>query len=182
MSSSSIRRSAVAGGIAAAMLILATACGSSPSSSTAPSVSFPAESPSQSQSTGGMKAAQDATLGNIVTDSTGMTLYRSDNDKNNPPTSNCTGDCATQWPPVPAVSDSQVVGVDQNLVGSVERADGTKQLTLGGWPLYRYAGDKQAGDTKGQKVGEVWFASTPDGLKAGESSDASASPTNSSGY
>ena len=41
-------------------------------------------------------------LGEVVTDSAGMTLYRFDKDTAEPPKSNCDGDCATAWPPVPA--------------------------------------------------------------------------------
>ena len=49
---------------------------------------------------------------------------------------------------------------------TVKRADGKLQLTIGGWPVYRYSGDKAAGDTTGQGVGKVWFAVTPAGKKA----------------
>ncbi len=186
MNTSSMRRSAVAGGFAAAMLIVATACGSSATTSTAPSNSVPAQppAPSQPQSSAGLKSAQSAALGgNIVTDGSGWTLYRFDNDKNNPPTTNCVDQCATMWPAAAAVSDTQVMGVDQNLVGSIKRPDGTMQLTLNGWPLYRYTGDKQPGDTNGQDVGQVWYVSTPDGQKAGETAGSSPSTsTNPSGY
>jgi predicted lipoprotein with Yx(FWY)xxD motif len=57
-------------------------------------------------------------------------------------------------------------GVDKALLGEVTRSDGTKQLTIGGWPMYRYAKDTKAGDTNGQGVGGTWYASAPDGKKA----------------
>jgi predicted lipoprotein with Yx(FWY)xxD motif len=182
----------VAGVFAAATLIAATACGTSANTSantgTLPIASVPAQSPAASTQAGaGLKAATDATLGSIVTDGSGWTLYRTDNDKNIPPTSNCTDTCATEWTPAPAVSDTQVTGVDANLVGSLTRADGTAQLTLNGWPLYRYTGDKQPGDTSGQQMGQVWYVATPDGQKAGEAStgttgSTSTDTTNPSGY
>ncbi|MFD0447742.1 hypothetical protein ACFQ10_43930 [Streptomyces indonesiensis] len=50
-------------------------------------------------------------------------------------------------------------------MGSVTRADGTKQLTLAGWPVYRFAGDNKPGDTKGQGVGGTWNALAPDGKR-----------------
>jgi predicted lipoprotein with Yx(FWY)xxD motif len=56
--------------------------------------------------------------------------------------------------------------VDKALLGEVTRSDGTKQLTIGGWPMYRYAKDTKAGDTNGQGVGGTWYASAPDGKKA----------------
>ena len=55
----------------------------------------------------------------------------------------------------------QLEGVDAAAVNTVKRADGKLQLTIAGWPVYRYSGDKAAGDTTGQGVGKVWFAVTP---------------------
>jgi predicted lipoprotein with Yx(FWY)xxD motif len=48
----------------------------------------------------------------------------------------------------------------------VQRPDGASQLTINGWPVYRFSGDKTPGATTGQGVGTVWFAVTPDGKKA----------------
>ena len=56
-------------------------------------------------------------------------------------------------------------GVDPDDVGTVTRADGTKQLTIGDWPVYRYAGDKKPGQWLGQNVGSKWFVIKPDGTK-----------------
>ena len=39
----------------------------------------------------------------------------------------------------------------------MERPDGTHQLKAGKWPLYRFAGDSEPGDTNGQGSGGVWF-------------------------
>jgi predicted lipoprotein with Yx(FWY)xxD motif len=115
-----------------------------------------------------LAVAEVGSLGPVVTDQNGRTLYRFDKDKAKPPTSNCNGDCAKTWPPftVQDLGEVQLSNVDKRLVGTVARADGTKQLTLGGWPLYRYTGDRAAGDAKGQGVGGTWFASTPLGKKA----------------
>ncbi|WP_235039295.1 COG4315 family predicted lipoprotein [Kibdelosporangium aridum] len=38
-------------------------------------------------------------------------------------------------------------------VGTVRRDDGSLQLTVGGWPVYRFNKDKKPGDTFGQGVG-----------------------------
>lgn len=105
-------------------------------------------------------------LGKVVTDSAGRTLYRFDKDTAKPPRSNCEGDCAKAWPVVPADGFTAAPGMDPSAVGSVTRSDGSKQLTLGGWPMYRYARDAKAGDLNGQGVGGTWFASAPDGKKA----------------
>ncbi|GGX83506.1 lipoprotein [Streptomyces fructofermentans] len=120
----------------------------------------------QAQSAGQLAVADTAKLGEVVTDSAGMTLYRFDKDSAEPPKSTCEGDCATAWPPVPASGATAPVGIDKALLGEVTRTDGTKQLTIDGWPLYRFAKDTKAGDTKGQGVGGTWYASAPTGKKA----------------
>ncbi|WP_405877852.1 SCO0930 family lipoprotein [Streptomyces sp. NBC_01136] len=117
-------------------------------------------------SAGQLAVAESTTLGKVLTDSAGFTLYRFDKDTAQPPKSNCDGDCATAWPPVPADGATAATGVDKALLGEVTRSDGTKQLTIGGWPMYRYAKDTKAGDTNGQGVGGIWYASAPDGKKA----------------
>jgi predicted lipoprotein with Yx(FWY)xxD motif len=107
-------------------------------------------------------------LGSIVTDREGMTLYRFDKDDPKGPKSNCEGDCAKTWLPLLGSSDNvEVSGLDRALVGTVTRADGSKQITLAGWPLYRFVKDQVPCDTKGQGVGGTWFAITPQGKKAG---------------
>ncbi|MFI6034810.1 SCO0930 family lipoprotein [Streptomyces sp. NPDC051315] len=115
---------------------------------------------------GELSVSANAELGKVLIDSNGMTLYRFDSDTQEPPKSNCDGDCATTWPPVPADDATAGDGIDKSLLGEVTRSDGTKQLTVDGWPVYRYAKDTNAGDTNGQGVGGKWFALAPDGKKA----------------
>ncbi|MGW7518273.1 SCO0930 family lipoprotein [Streptomyces sp. NPDC054796] len=110
-----------------------------------------------------------AKLGEVVTDSKGWTLYRFDEDTASPPRSSCEGTCAEAWPPVPAADATAADGIAPERLGKVERADGTWQLTLAGWPVYRYAKDTAPGDTKGHGVGGTWNALAPDGKKAGRS-------------
>ncbi|GGW46750.1 lipoprotein [Streptomyces lucensis JCM 4490] len=123
-------------------------------------------SPSQAAPAGKLTVASNPDLGNVLTDGSGLTLYRFDKDTANPPKSNCDGDCATTWPPVPADDATAGAGIDKALLGEVTRADGSKQLTVGGWPAYRYAKDVNAGDVNGQGVGGKWFALAPNGKKA----------------
>ncbi|WP_445525470.1 SCO0930 family lipoprotein [Streptomyces cyslabdanicus] len=124
------------------------------------------DSADAAQPAGELAVAADARLGKVVTDSAGMTLYRFDDDTAKPPNSHCEADCATAWPPVPADDATAGAGIDKALLGQVTRADGTKQLTIGGWPAYRYAKDTKAGQTSGQGVNGKWFALAPDGKKA----------------
>ncbi|MQS14867.1 hypothetical protein F7Q99_22045 [Streptomyces kaniharaensis] len=117
---------------------------------------------------GALTVRNDAKLGMVVTDGQGFTLYRFDKDTAKPPMSNCNDGCAKTWPPVAKEGTTAVSGsgIDAGVIGEVTRADGSKQLTLGGWPVYRYAQDTAPGDTKGQGVGGTWFAVAPDGKKA----------------
>ncbi|MFB8076986.1 SCO0930 family lipoprotein [Streptomyces sp. NPDC056013] len=115
---------------------------------------------------GPLAVRDDAELGPLVADAEGFTLYRFDKDTADPSSSACAGDCAKTWPPVPA-SAAEPGGVDAARTGSVKRVDGTEQLTIAGWPVYRFAKDTAPGQTNGQGVGGTWFAVTPDGGKAG---------------
>ncbi|MFD4409340.1 SCO0930 family lipoprotein [Streptomyces sp. NPDC058476] len=120
----------------------------------------------QAEAAGQLSVTESAKLGKVLTDSAGLTLYRFDKDTAEPPKSSCDGDCAKAWPPVPAEGAEAATGVDKALLGEVTRSDGTKQLTVAGWPMYRYAKDTKAGDANGQGVGGTWFASAPNGKKA----------------
>ncbi|MFI7358145.1 SCO0930 family lipoprotein [Streptomyces avidinii] len=115
---------------------------------------------------GQLAAAPDDKLGQVLTDSAGLTLYRFDKDTAKPPKSNCDGDCAKTWPVVAAGDVTAAAGMDPALLGEVVRTDGSKQLTVAGWPAYRFNKDAKAGDVNGQGVGGVWFAFGPDGKKA----------------
>jgi predicted lipoprotein with Yx(FWY)xxD motif len=110
--------------------------------------------------------AAQTPLGEVVT-SAGASLYRFDKDTAKPAKSNCVGQCATMWPPVLA-SDGvpQLAGISPGAVGIAVRPDGTRQITLAGWPLYRYAGDTAPGELKGEGVGGVWHAVSPSGKPA----------------
>src|SRR3954471_9213314 len=102
------------------------------------------------------------TLGNILTDSDGRTLYRFTKDTVNA-SSACYGGCATAWPPL-LIDDGTPVageGVNGSLLGVLTRTDGTHQVMYNGMPLYYYSKDTNAGDTNGQLVGNVWFIVHP---------------------
>jgi predicted lipoprotein with Yx(FWY)xxD motif len=157
-------RTALVAASAVAVLTLASACndGSSSGGSTGSGSDRGAD---------GAKAAliveDNDDLGKIVTDQDGRTLYRFDKDTADPSASNCVDDCAKKWPPAMVEKDRvRLKGVDKSLVGQIVRKDGSKQLTLNGWPLYRFAKDTKSGETKGQGVMGTWFVSTPDGKKA----------------
>jgi len=92
-----------------------------------------------------------------------MTLYMFTKDTQGTTTSACTGACLAAWPLVVADSTPKLTGVT-GTVGSIATAEGKKQVTLNGWPLYYYAKDTKAGDVTGQNVNQVWFVLTAAGV------------------
>ena len=66
----------------------------------------------------------------------------------------------------PAAASVTGAGVSAEL-GVITRADGTKQITVAGRPVYLFAGDKAPGDVNGQDVKEVWYAVAPSGTQIG---------------
>lgn len=95
-------------------------------------------------------------------------LYRFDKDTTGPSKSNCNDACAVKWPPVTIAEGGNVylAGVNPKDVGAIRRKDGQVQITVGGWPVYRFSGDSKPGDLNGQGVGGTWFAVGPTGNKA----------------
>ncbi|GAA3726888.1 hypothetical protein [Streptomyces tremellae] len=116
-----------------------------------------------------LAAAKAGGLDPVVVNGAGFTLYRFDKDTPDPSASHCTGDCAVTWPPVVLDPHGKLFldGVDMKKVGAIRRDDGSIQLTIGGWPVYRFSKDLEPGQTNGQGVGGTWFGVTPDGGKAG---------------
>ena len=172
-----------AAGLAAALLLGAcgsstdqTGAGTSPGS-TAPVATAASESgtsaPAGSGDSGSGHMAMTTMLmakavrgmGSMVTDDKGMTLYRYDKDQPTPSKWTCAGQCTKTWMPVMVQDSVQTMGVEKSLLGTVHR-EGMKQLTLGGWPLYRYMGDTTAGQMNGQGKDKAWYAVTTSGKKS----------------
>ncbi|UNM12705.1 hypothetical protein J4032_15300 [Streptomyces formicae] len=171
---------------ATAVLALTTACGQEQGTATPNGQAVGAANPAQQpaadgygsdygsggdaaaapKAAGQLAVVDSKKLGKVLTDSEGFTLYRFDKDTASPAKSNCEGECAKVWPVVAAGDVTAAPGTDESLIGEVTRTDGTKQLTIDGWPMYRYAKDTKPGDINGQGVGGTWFASAPDGKKA----------------
>jgi predicted lipoprotein with Yx(FWY)xxD motif len=110
-----------------------------------------------------LRVANHPTLGNILVDDRGMTLYMFTKDA--PNQSNCTGECLKAWPPMLATRDTVGAedGVNEAMVGVAPMTDGTQIVTYNGMPLYYWAGDTKPGDATGQGVNTVWYVVDPDG-------------------
>jgi predicted lipoprotein with Yx(FWY)xxD motif len=67
-----------------------------------------------------------------------------------------TGDCAKNFTPVAghSMAASGDTSVKSSMTGSMTRADGSKQATYNGKPLYYYNGDQAKGDAKGNGLKE----------------------------
>lgn len=102
-------------------------------------------------------------LGTVLTDDKGFTLYVFKNDVAGNGKSACTGGCAGLWPPVTTTSSTPpTVAGAAGTFALITRDDGTKQVTYKGLPLYRFAQDTAAGDTKGDGfAGGLWSAAKP---------------------
>lgn len=93
--------------------------------------------------------------GKVLADSAGRTLYFFSKDTDGK--SACTAGCLANWP----VYSKTALKIDPSLPAGdfavITRADGAKQVTYKGWPLYYYKDDARAGDIKGENVGSIWF-------------------------
>jgi predicted lipoprotein with Yx(FWY)xxD motif len=104
----------------------------------------------------------DSSLGPILTDQSGRTLYGFVPDKKG--RSTCGENCVATWPPL--TSRSPVTagsGTSAGLLGTTTRTEGAVQATYGDWPLYYYAGDVRPGDVDGQGVNGIWFVIAANG-------------------
>jgi predicted lipoprotein with Yx(FWY)xxD motif len=172
------RHVGVVGVAAAALALTAAGCsnGSDSSSGAAPA----APTPTASSAT---VSAQPTSLGMIIVDAQGRTVYDFAADKTS--ASTYTGACAANWPPVPAPATlpASLPGVTGKL-GTTAGAGGARQLTIAGHPVYTFVGDSAPGQTNGQgKVafGGVWTvvspAGAPEANPAGATSQATTGPS-----
>jgi predicted lipoprotein with Yx(FWY)xxD motif len=126
-----------------------------------------------------LNATPSAEIGTYVTDGAGRTLYRFDNDSATPPRSTCNNDCAAAWPPLLIKSPGKIYpnGINPKIIGYVERADHTCQVTINGHPVYYFVTDTRPGDIDGQGVNGTWFAVSPTGGRTRPLPDSLATPS-----
>jgi predicted lipoprotein with Yx(FWY)xxD motif len=120
-----------------------------------------------SQTGGARVSAASSSLGKIIVDGRGRTLYLFEKDKRGHST--CSGVCAAYWPPL--ITHGNPIagrGAKSSLLGTIRRANGARQVTYAGHPLYRYIQDNRPGQTSGegsQLFGAGWDALSPAGKK-----------------
>jgi predicted lipoprotein with Yx(FWY)xxD motif len=179
--------------LVAAMLIAGCGGGSS-SSSTAANEAAPAESEAKEEKpaveeTAAKETAKPAAeaqpegeatpvslgeasgVGKILVDEEGMTLYYFQKDQKGSGKSKCEGACAEAWPPLITEGEPEAMtGVKAAMLGTIQRKDGTTQVTYAGWPLYTFVEDKKPGEDNGtdsKAFGASWYPLHSNGKKGG---------------
>ncbi len=177
-------------GVLVTAAVLAAACSSSSKSGNGGSNTTGATSAASAGGGGSASAVSIEThsgpMGTYLTDGSGRTLYLFAADTAGK--SNCSGGCASFWPPLKGSSASAMSGAQAAMVGTITRSDGTKQVTYDGHPLYYFKEDTKAGQTTGQgfnNFGAKWWLVAPSGQPItgshGASSPASSSKSSSGG-
>jgi predicted lipoprotein with Yx(FWY)xxD motif len=168
--------------IAASLLV--AACGSSSSSTTSSAANTqPAAQTSSGSSSAVLVRSASNSLGTILVDSQGMTLYHLSGEQNGKFI--CTSSaCVGIWHPL-IVPASGAPSGEVGSLGTVKRPDGTVQVTYKGTPLYTFTGDQRSGETKGQGIKDVgtWSAVTTSssGTPPTSTNSTPAAPASSSG-
>jgi len=152
---------------AAATLMLAAACSGTSNTSSAGSNGSvtPGAGTSATTSVSGAVGVATTSLGPVLVDSKGLTVYMLTADTSGHST--CSAQCLTFWPLVPAAGTGvpQVQGISAALA-TTKATSGASMVTAGGWPLYTFVKDKGPGDVAGEgvkKFGGTWYAVSPSG-------------------
>jgi len=174
---------------AAALALAAAGCGSSGggSSSSSSSSGSGGSSASGSSSSGGgatVAVKTEGTLGKILVDNQGRTLYLFE--KDNGPTSTCYQACAGVWPPFTTSGKPKAGGgASGSQLATTQRKDGKTQAVYHGHPLYYYSPDaQQPGSTKGEglkQFGAEWYVLSPAGAKVEQKGSGSSGSSSGGG-
>jgi predicted lipoprotein with Yx(FWY)xxD motif len=119
------------------------------------------------QAKGPLVSTATTSLGRILVDTHGHTLYLFEKDKSGK--SACSGACATAWPPLIATAKPRAgAAAKASRLGTTKRADGRLQVTYNHHPLYTFIKDTKKGQTNGEGLnafGAEWFALSAAGAK-----------------
>ena len=166
----------------AAFALTVSACASSGSSSAVANTPAAGGNTSSAAAAAGGNIVTEKTIGSqqVLVDSQGMVVYWFVPDTSSK--SNCSGSCATYWPPVkgPLTAGSGVTGT----LATITRSDGSTQATYDGHPLYTYIGDKSAGQNSGNGKnlsGGLWWEMTVSGSTPAPGGGSTATATSGGG-
>lgn len=143
-----------------------------PPATPAPAPAAPAETPAPAAAPTAVVTItlqQKPGMGSYLADSDGRALYLFEADRKGE--SACYDACAQAWPPfvttqgLPTVQGTEL---QASKLGTLQRRDGSTQVTYNGHPLYYFSKDTGPGSTAGQDVkgfGAEWYLVAPDGKK-----------------
>jgi predicted lipoprotein with Yx(FWY)xxD motif len=157
----------LAGGAVGLIALAAAACGSSVAAAP-PSAKTHSTANLKASTLVSVMTAKNSTLGTILVDQAGSTLYTYTSDTKD--TTTCTGACAAAWPPLtlsPGTTKATAgPGVTASQLGTFTRPGGAVQVTFNGMPLYRFASDTLPGQARGQGAEGKWFVVSTSGASA----------------
>ncbi len=163
--------------VAALVAVVLSGCGSNPeaagpptNSPSAPTISATPTAtpePSATAAPGTTITTGDSEFGPMLFGANNQAIYIWEVETTATPA--CYDDCAAAWPPVLTVGGPVAAGaVEQPLLGTMVRTDGSTQVTYGGHPLYYYA-HEGPGEVKCHNVsthGGLWWVVQPNGERA----------------
>ena len=121
---------------------------------------------SSSRATGTVNVVKSKSFGTILVTAKGRTLYRYTIDRKG--VNRCSSDatCNKYWPPLLVKAGAKPTagaGAKAAKLGTIKAKNGMRQVTYAGWPLYTFAGDTSAGQTKGQGFEKQWYVVNTNG-------------------
>jgi predicted lipoprotein with Yx(FWY)xxD motif len=132
----------------------------------------PAAASHAAGSKGPVVSTATTSLGRVLVDGRGHTLYLFGKDRN--AKSACSGACAAAWPPLIATAKPRAgTGAKASRLGTTRRADGRLQVTYNRHPVYTFVKDTKKGQTNGEGLnafGGTWDALSAAGAKVVKSS------------
>jgi predicted lipoprotein with Yx(FWY)xxD motif len=159
--------------LAAATVLAACGAAGGTGSTSAPATSAPAAS-------GTTVTTGTTSLGTVLTNAQGFTLYYFLPEKNST-LGACTGGCLTAWPPLVATGTPTASSAATGTLATVSvmvNGAAENEVTYNGWPLHTYVSDTMPGQTNGQGIEGMWFAATPSTSSTSTgASSASSTPT-----
>ncbi len=147
----------------AALALLVAACGNDDDDSAGTTTTTASETADGGATSDvlDVKVEDNDEFGEILVTQDGFTLYVFTPDGTSGE-SICTGECASQWPPLISNDGEPPAPLDAADF-STTVSEGSTQVVFMGRPLYRYSGDPNPGDTNGQGVNGNWFVVSPSG-------------------
>jgi predicted lipoprotein with Yx(FWY)xxD motif len=138
---------------------------------------------SSSRATGTVKAVKSKSFGSILVGAKGRTLYRYTVDRKGVNRCSANATCNKYWPPLLVKAGAKPTagaGAKAAKLGTIKAKNGMRQVTYAGWPLYYFAGDTSAGQTKGQGFEKQWYVVNTNGALV-KRAVAAPTPTTTSG-